>query len=92
MKQTIQINENHIAEVETYEADESSNKPGIPDTSFRNTTREALEILLGINTQSDTAADPGMAGPSFEGGEEKEPEIITAAKNLRSKLVKEGIL
>lgn len=91
MIKTIQINENHIAEEETFTPDESSGKPGVPDMSFRNTTREALEILLGMGGQSNAEADQGIPGPSADGGEE-EPEIITAARNLRSKLVKEGIL
>lgn len=89
MNKKLDLGSNCYIEVPIVERIEQENNS--KSYQCRNTTREALEILLGMNVQSDVSADPGLEGPST-GEESEEPEIITAARNLRSKLVKEGIL
>lgn len=83
-----QIDENHIFETPDIEP-EYQEPPTKNIITCRDTTREALEILLGVNHKMEVMSDSGIEGPSTG---EPEPEIISAARSFRSKLQKEGIL
>lgn len=89
----VQMDELHVVESPIDEYDESLDVPATDEVICRDTTREALEILLGMNTQSISMSSPGMEGPSMDDEqEEDEPDIVKAARSFREKLTKEGIL